>query len=54
MNHEEEYAQPENQIPLRIIGAGTQSCERRHRFDELLNLLGDRLADVDVRAEARR
>lgn len=37
---------------LRMVGAGTRDVEGRRRFDELLNLVGDRLAEVDVRTEA--
>lgn len=39
---------------LRVVAAGAHNDERCRRFDDLLNLLGDRLAETDVRAEAWR
>jgi Arc/MetJ family transcription regulator len=38
---------------LRIV-AGAAEDTRRRRFDELLELVGDRLAESDVRSEAWR
>lgn len=39
---------------LRIVAAGAHDEARRRRFDDLLTLLGDRLAETDVRDEAWR
>ncbi len=39
---------------LRLVAGGAQDGDRRRRFDDLVNLLGDRLAETDVRAEAWR
>ena len=39
---------------LRVVAAGANDDDRRGRFDDLMNLLGDRLAETDVRAEAWR
>lgn len=39
---------------LRLVGAGSHDAEGRRRFDELVNLVGERLAEVDVRTETWR
>lgn len=39
---------------LRLVAAGAAVEAERHRFDELLDLVGDRLDETDVRTEAWR
>lgn len=39
---------------LRIVAAGVHDDDRRQRFDALLTLVGDRLAETSVRDEAWR
>ncbi len=39
---------------LRIVATPAHDDDRRRRFDNLLDLVGDRLAETDVRAEAWR
>ncbi|MGH3984783.1 MAG: hypothetical protein ACRDST_19390 [Pseudonocardiaceae bacterium] len=39
---------------LRLVAATAVDGEQRSRFDSLLDLLGERLAEVDVRAQAWR
>lgn len=40
---------------LRVVSAGAHDDDgQRRRFDDLLDLVGDRLAETDVRAEAWR
>lgn len=41
-------------VALRVIAAGSHDRGGRQRFDDLMNVLGDRLAETDVRAEAWR
>jgi len=38
---------------LRLV-AGAHDEDQRRRFDTVVDLIGDRLAEVDVRAEAWR
>jgi Arc/MetJ family transcription regulator len=42
-----------NQALRRVADSGSQDADRG-RFDELIDLLGDRLAETDVRAQAWR
>jgi Arc/MetJ family transcription regulator len=39
---------------LRLVAAGAVEDADRERFDDLLDLVGDRLAETDVRAQAWR
>ncbi len=39
---------------LRLVTAGAVEDADRRRFDELLDLLGNRLSETDVRIEAWR
>ena len=39
---------------LRLVAAGAAQDADRERFNDLLDLLGDRLAETDVRAQAWR
>lgn len=39
---------------LRLVAAGAAEDADRRRFDELLDLLGNRLSETDVRTEAWR
>ena len=39
---------------LRLVAAGAHDEDQRRRFDTVVDLIGDRLAEVDVRAEAWR
>ncbi|MGH8906615.1 MAG: hypothetical protein ACRD0K_08885 [Egibacteraceae bacterium] len=39
---------------LRLVAAGAAHEAARERFDDLLDLIGDRLAETDVRAQAWR
>lgn len=39
---------------LRLVSGGSPDETERSRFDDLLNLVGDRLAETDVRAQAWR
>lgn len=39
---------------LRLVAAAAGEDAGRQRFDELLDLVGDRVAETDVRAEAWR
>lgn len=39
---------------LRLIGAGSRNDADHRRFDELVNLVGDRLTETDVRTDAWR
>ncbi|PZS17457.1 MAG: DUF2191 domain-containing protein [Pseudonocardiales bacterium] len=39
---------------LRLVAAGAVEDADRRRFDELLDLLGNRLSETDVRTEAWR
>lgn len=42
-----------NQALRRVADSGSQQADHR-RFDELIDLLGERLAETDVRAQAWR
>ncbi len=39
---------------LRLVGEARGGQAERERFDDLLDLVGDRLAETDVRAQAWR
>jgi Arc/MetJ family transcription regulator len=39
---------------LRLVAAGAAEDAGRRRFDDLLDLVGDRLVETDVRTEAWR
>lgn len=39
---------------LRLVAAGGAQAIERQRFDDLLDLLGERLAETDVRTQAWR
>lgn len=39
---------------LRLVAQGSPDENGHRRFDDLLNLVGDRLAETDVRTEAWR
>lgn len=39
---------------LRLVAAGAADAGERERFDGLLDLVGDRLAETDVREQAWR
>lgn len=39
---------------LQLVAGAADDDARRRRFDELLDLVGDRLAETDVREEAWR
>jgi hypothetical protein len=41
-------------LALRLVAAGAAVDADRRRLDELLDLLGDRLAETDVRTQAWR